>query len=571
MATTLVQDAFTDTNGTLATAHTMDTGSGWNASNSAAPTIQSNALQTSGAGSEAFIWTEAGNGRVFISVDVTVQTGIFGIVFRYTDDNNYWRFNINPDTNGVTLVKYESSVPTTVRSFVVETTTNDVVSLQVCINKDLIHCQMTGDASVNFVWTDFFNRSATKHGLLDVAAGHVYDNFQITTIDAYYIATDGSDVTGDGSEGNPWATLQFAHDQMSLGETLKVLPGDYTLTHTSGADFIPTKSIVVSGYSDGVLDEYPRFIHTATLTGQAYFIRLTTNNVAILLERIFYTFAGNRSGQQYDGIDLDGLVPSSYWMMKNCIFTNAVDPGSISGCTGLQFDGEAITVDVVNCVFSEWQDGIFGNSNTGGNSYQNAYNTIVTGCSQIGFRRINTFYCHANGNATNYFQSSQSNNSSGNPYFIDPGPPNYDYRLQYNTGGFGANDSPCVDTGDTDWGTDRLLPPGRATDTIDKGAYGGPENSDSDIPVEDTDLFDGSVFIHGSGSLGFNGELTIIDTTETTSENFNGRILIYGTSSLKQGDFLWTTTRDFLRNIDFGDKPTLSGVQVDDGTVKLKE
>ncbi|MHC4712245.1 MAG: putative Ig domain-containing protein [Planctomycetota bacterium] len=43
----------------------------------------------------------------------------------------------------------------------------------------------------------------------------------------YYVATDGNDVTGDGSSGNPWATLQHAVDTISNGDTILVKPGTY--------------------------------------------------------------------------------------------------------------------------------------------------------------------------------------------------------------------------------------------------------------------------------------------------------------------------------------------------------
>lgn len=42
-----------------------------------------------------------------------------------------------------------------------------------------------------------------------------------------YVATDGSDDSGDGSEGAPWATITHALDNASDGDTILVQPGTY--------------------------------------------------------------------------------------------------------------------------------------------------------------------------------------------------------------------------------------------------------------------------------------------------------------------------------------------------------
>jgi hypothetical protein len=45
--------------------------------------------------------------------------------------------------------------------------------------------------------------------------------------EAYYVATDGSDSAGDGSQSNPWATITYALDTLSDGSTVLVKPGTY--------------------------------------------------------------------------------------------------------------------------------------------------------------------------------------------------------------------------------------------------------------------------------------------------------------------------------------------------------
>ena len=45
--------------------------------------------------------------------------------------------------------------------------------------------------------------------------------------DTYYVAPSGSDVTGDGSLLNPWASIVYAAAQVSAGDTVLINPGTY--------------------------------------------------------------------------------------------------------------------------------------------------------------------------------------------------------------------------------------------------------------------------------------------------------------------------------------------------------
>jgi len=77
----------------------------------------------------------------------------------------------------------------------------------------------------------------------------------------YYIATTGNDVTGDGSIGNPWATLYKATTTVTTGNLIYVNAGTYTETQQSvlatgvsiqGADSATTiiKSTVTADYTE---------------------------------------------------------------------------------------------------------------------------------------------------------------------------------------------------------------------------------------------------------------------------------------------------------------------------------
>lgn len=63
----------------------------------------------------------------------------------------------------------------------------------------------------------------------------------------YYVATTGSDETGDGSEGNPWATIGYADKNGILQPGDKVIVGAGTYTQTAAGRTTPVVSITVSG------------------------------------------------------------------------------------------------------------------------------------------------------------------------------------------------------------------------------------------------------------------------------------------------------------------------------------
>ena len=64
----------------------------------------------------------------------------------------------------------------------------------------------------------------------------------------WHIAADGSDVTGDGSEAEPFATIQHGIDMASSGDTVLVHPGVYKENiDFSGKDIVLGSLLVTTG------------------------------------------------------------------------------------------------------------------------------------------------------------------------------------------------------------------------------------------------------------------------------------------------------------------------------------
>ena len=58
----------------------------------------------------------------------------------------------------------------------------------------------------------------------------------------YYVDSGGSDLTGDGSAGDPWQTIQHAADQVAAGDTVFIKPGTYgggVTVNTAGTAAMP--------------------------------------------------------------------------------------------------------------------------------------------------------------------------------------------------------------------------------------------------------------------------------------------------------------------------------------------
>lgn len=61
-------------------------------------------------------------------------------------------------------------------------------------------------------------------------------------VSTWHVATSGNDTSGDGSEGNPWQTIQYAIDQSFSGDTIIVHPGEYEAGNQVGTSDLTIKS-----------------------------------------------------------------------------------------------------------------------------------------------------------------------------------------------------------------------------------------------------------------------------------------------------------------------------------------
>lgn len=113
-------------------------------------------------------------------------------------------------------------------------TTHDEVSADISINCFAItNCiaKNPGFADISNDWNfnAFFANSPAKNSATDGGWIGAYQNPTEVPVsaDTWYVATDGNDSTGDGSESNPWATIGKATGVAGPGDTVMVAAGTY--------------------------------------------------------------------------------------------------------------------------------------------------------------------------------------------------------------------------------------------------------------------------------------------------------------------------------------------------------
>src|SRR6266576_2401945 len=128
----------------------------------------------------------------------------------------------------------------------------------------------------------------------------------------YYVSTTGNDATGDGSAGNPWATIDHA-DFLSLlnpGDTVVVQAGTYpqasgegVLLQNSGG----TNGAPVTYLANGIV-----LIDQSAFSGQTYGFQVQSPYIIV---------SGFEIKGAAHGIALDA---SLIWTGNNCTVTNNV-------------------------------------------------------------------------------------------------------------------------------------------------------------------------------------------------------------------------------------------------------
>jgi hypothetical protein len=120
----------------------------------------------------------------------------------------------------------------------------------------------------------------------------------------YYVATNGSDTTGDGTENNPWATPGYAISQLSVlsgGHFIWIKSGLYTITtNTYNVSGGPIRLgnqpayLIIAGYENVIGDQGKKpIINAGSVEGFSF---ISYNGTSVNHSVINIEFNGNSNG-----------------------------------------------------------------------------------------------------------------------------------------------------------------------------------------------------------------------------------------------------------------------------------
>lgn len=155
----ILQDAFTDVDGTDVSAHAMSIGAGWSYLVGSGVYISSNKATIAGVAAGNLVANTTHSDGTF-SLDVALQyDAVAGILFRATDSNHYWVLWPNTNTNRLELFQPFYNVITSVPMGAGYGTT---YTLTLTLNGPSIHATFNGST---LDYSSSYNQTATLHGI----------------------------------------------------------------------------------------------------------------------------------------------------------------------------------------------------------------------------------------------------------------------------------------------------------------------------------------------------------------------------------------------------------------------
>lgn len=167
----------------------------------------------------------------------------------------------------------------------------------------------------------------------------------------YYVATTGSDTLGDGSSGNPWATIGYAISQVSSDDTINVAAGTYDVTSVINVN---VANLTISGASATTTIVDGSGKNASIVDGADVLFNVTASGVTI--EDLTIDL-----GDDTTDFDVAVLTPNGGGIdnltVQNCIFKYAafgVTPGEqsihLGGGTGVTITGNMFEAASSNSV-----------------------------------------------------------------------------------------------------------------------------------------------------------------------------------------------------------------------------
>lgn len=187
----VVQDLFTDADNTSIASHTPDhrpNSNVWSQTASSAFYIQSNALQPNRQTDNDKAVIDSGLSNISLSCDVTPywdgsnNSSYPGVVFRYTDANNYWYVYADGFTGVINMYQVVAGVSTQMWSYTVALISQTTYNFRIDCNGNIVTFYLNGTEITTVISS--FNNTATIVGIrcgkhLSPATKQIWDNFKL--------------------------------------------------------------------------------------------------------------------------------------------------------------------------------------------------------------------------------------------------------------------------------------------------------------------------------------------------------------------------------------------------------
>ena len=271
-----------------------------------------------------------------------------------------------------------------------------------------------------------------------------------------WMATDGNDTTGDGSFTKAYATFSKAISVASAFDTIRLKPGDYTISSINNPICTIDKSLTIEGLFDGT--KYPIIYLTGDANDNISLFKISANYV--YFKRLIFRATGIvTSGKSINFIKFDeGELDAFYTGIKcfNCAFVGNSLTHKIYAAKGI-----ATVFEAINCVFYNmaYSFGVRASKNGMIHIYQSIFYDIADSLSYSVFYKHFSYDSSLTGRSIDTITEEDPKFVAGN---------GNDFILQ--------DSSDCIDAGDSALGDDAKLNPGKGTIAPDIGVYGGRYN-----------------------------------------------------------------------------------------------
>ena len=280
----------------------------------------------------------------------------------------------------------------------------------------------------------------------------------------YYIATTGNDTTGNGSSGNPWATISKAFTSSADGDTIVCAAGTYTWVSQNfstgrtvqGATLSNGLPTTIFDGGSGNIDwrwsgtmvftniMFQNLINTSSKASVFYTNNSVSNKTATFTNCVFKTI------KFYSNFVTGGFnATSNTYAFVNCLFWNVYNTSGIGNYQGVFMDATGSgTITLTGCVMyfgsGYWTNDslstiVMVNQSTWSLTIkntiiQNASGTTMKWSGGTGTYTQSVTYCCLNSLTSG---PSGTGNITSDPLFVDAAGGNFRLRPT----------SPCLNTG----------------------------------------------------------------------------------------------------------------------------